>query len=118
MRNIINIFCKAGIIALASYWFSDYVMCADLRTLVLAVLCMVVAGVVFALIFLVITLLIAVKDPMIGGISLLTGALLSGFIQLSAANTFVPGFHIHGILTYMILVVLFWIFSFSDSKKA
>lgn len=45
-------------------------------------------------------------------------ALASGIIQLMAAVHFVPGFEIHGKLTYIILALLMAVFSIEEKKEA
>lgn len=45
-------------------------------------------------------------------------ALASGIIQLMAAVHFVPGFEIHGKLTYIILALLMVVFSIEEKKEA
>lgn len=42
----------------------------------------------------------------------------SGIIQLMAAVHFVPGFEIHGKLTYIILALLMAVFSIEEKKEA
>ena len=119
MRNILNLFFRAGIIALASYWFPNQVECTDLKTLAMVIVCMIIVGIVYEIISIVLFPLLAASGHLFTYFSIIIITMLSfTFIQLIAADHFVHGFAIHGALTYIILAVLFSVFSLSDSKKA
>lgn len=110
MRNIINMIIKIAIIWGAAWMFPEYVKIQDTRTMVLVVIMM---GVL---------ILAALPGNGVGiGIAMLITiimALASGIIQLMAAVHFVPGFEIHGKLTYIILALLMAVFSIEEKKEA
>ena len=110
MRNIINMIIKIAIIWGAAWMFPEYVKIQDTRTIVLTVIMM---GVL---------ILAALPGNGVGiGIAMLITiimALASGIIQLMAAVHFVPGFEIHGKLTYIILALLMAVFSIEEKKEA
>lgn len=110
MRNIINMIIKIAIIWGAAWLFPECVKVQDTRTMVLAVIMM---GVL---------ILAALPGNGAGiGIAMLITiimALASGIIQLMAAVHFVPGFEIHGKLTYIILALLMAVFSIEEKKEA
>ena len=119
MRNILNLFFRAGIIALASYWFPNQIECIDLKTLAMVIICMIIVGIVYEIISLVLFPLLAASGHLFMYFSIIIVTMLSfSFIQLIAADRLVHGFAIHGALTYVILVILFSIFQLSNRKKA
>lgn len=109
MRNIINMIIKIAIIWGAAWMFPEYVKIQDTRTMVLVVIMM---GVL---------ILAALPGNGVGiGIAMLITiimALASGIIQLMAAVHFVPGFEIHGKLTYIILALLMAVFSIEEKRR-
>ena len=118
MKNILNLFFRAGIIALASYWFPNQVECADLKTLAMVIICMIIVGIIYSIISIILFPLLAASGHLFICFLIVIVSLLGfSFIQLIAANHFVHGFAIHGILTYVILVILFSVFQLNDSKK-
>lgn len=110
MRNIINMIIKIAIIWGAAWLFPEYVKIQDTRTMVLVVATLLIASIVLAVIMMGVLILAALPGNGAGiGIAMLITiimALASGIIQLMAAVHFVPGFEIHGKLTYIILALL------------
>ena len=102
MRNIINMIIKIAIIWGAAWMFPEYVKIQDTRTMVLVVATLLIASIVLTVIMLITIIM----------------ALASGIIQLMAAVHFVPGFEIHGKLTYIILALLMAVFSIEEKKEA
>lgn len=107
MRNIINMIIKIAIIWGAAWMFPEYVKIQDTRTMVLVVATLLIASIVLTVIMMRVLILAALPGNGVGiGIAMLITiimALASGIIQLMAAVHFVPGFEIHGKLTYIIL---------------
>lgn len=121
MRNIINMIIKIAIIWGAAWLFPEYVKVQDTRTMVLVVATILIASAVLALITVGVVILVALHGNGTGmGIAMLITvimALASGVIPLMAAVHFVPGFEIHGALTYIILVLLMSAFSLEEKKE-
>lgn len=91
-------------------------------SLVLVVATLLIASIVLAVIMMGVLILAALPGNGAGiGIAMLITiimALASGIIQLMAAVHFVPGFEIHGKLTYIILALLMAVFSIEEKKEA
>lgn len=81
-----------------------------------------IASIILAVIMMGVLILAALPGNGAGiGIAMLITiimALASGIIQLMAAVHFVPGFEIHGKLTYIILALLMAVFSIEEKKEA
>lgn len=122
MRNIINMIIKIAIIWGAAWMFPEYVKIQDTRTMVLVVVTLLIASIVLTVIMMGVLILAALPGNGVGiGIAMLITiimALASGTIQLMAAVHFVPGFEIHGKLTYIILALLMAVFSIEEKKEA
>lgn len=122
MRNIINMIIKIAIIWGAAWMFPEYVKIQDTRTMVLVVATLLIASIVLTVIMMGVLILAALPGNGVGiGIAMLITiimALASGIIQLMAAVHFVPGFEIHGKLTYIILALLMAVFSIEEKKEA
>lgn len=116
MRNIINMIIKIAIIWGAAWLFPEYVKVRDTRTTIL------IASIILAVIMMGVLILAALPGNGAGiGIAMLITiimALASGIILLMAAVHFVPGFEIHGKLTYIILALLMAVFSIEEKKEA
>ena len=112
MRNIINMIIKIAIIWGAAWMFPEYVKIQDTRTMVLVVATLLIASIVL-------TVIMMGNGVGIGIAMLITiiMALASGIIQLMAAVHFVPGFEIHGKLTYIILALLMAVFSIEEKRR-
>ena len=118
MRNIINMIIKIAIIWGAAWMFPEYVKIQDTRTMVLVVATLLIASIVLTVIMMGVLILAALPGNGVGiGITIIM-ALASGIIQLMAAVHFVPGFEIHGKLTYIILALLMAVFSIEEKKEA
>ena len=119
MRNIINMIIKIAIIWGAAWMFPEYVKIQDTRTIVLVVATLLIASIVLTVIMMGALILAALPGNGVGiGIAMLITiimALASGIIQLMAAVHFVPGFEIHGKLTYIILALLMAVFSIEET---
>ena len=106
----------------AAWLFPEYVKIQDTRTMVLVVATLLIASIVLAVIMMGVLILAALPGNGAGiGIAMLITiimALASGIIQLMAAVHFVPGFEIHGKLTYIILALLMAVFSIEEKKEA
>ena len=120
MRNIINMIIKIAIIWGAAWMFPEYVKIQDTRTMVLVVATLLIASIVLTVIMMGVLILAPGNGVGIGIAMLITiiMALASGIIQLMAAVHFVPGFEIHGKLTYIILALLMAVFSIEEKKEA
>lgn len=120
MRNIINMIIKIAIIWGAAWMFPEYVKIQDTRTMVLVVATLLIASIVLTVIMMGVLILAALQGNGVGIAMLITiiMALASGIIQLMAAVHFVPGFEIHGKLTYIILALLMAVFSIEEKKEA
>ena len=138
MRNIINMIIKIAIIWGAAWMFPEYVKIQDTRTMVLVVATLLIASIVLTVIMMGVLILAALPGNGVGiGIAMLIHccsavsggntfghldsiimAVASGIIQLMAAVHFVPGFEIHGKLTYIILALLMAVFSIEEKKEA
>ena len=120
MRNIINMIIKIAIIWGAAWMFPEYVKIQDTRTMVLVVATLLIASIVLTVIMMGVLILAALPGNGVGIGMLITiiMALASGIIQLMAAVHFVPGFEIHGKLTYIILALLMAVFSIEEKKEA
>ena len=108
MRNIINMIIKIAIIWGAAWLFPEYVKVQDTRTMVLVVATILIASIILAVIMMGVLILAALPGNGAG----------IGIIQLMAAVHFVPGFEIHGKLTYIILALLMAVFSIEEKKEA
>ena len=106
----------------AAWMFPEYVKIQDTRTMVLVVATLLIASIVLTVIMMGVLILAALPGNGVGiGIAMLITiimALASGIIQLMAAVHFVPGFEIHGKLTYIILALLMAVFSIEEKKEA
>jgi hypothetical protein len=120
MRNIINMIIKIAIIWGAAWMFPEYVKIQDTRTMVLVVATLLIASIVLTVMGVLILAALPGNGVGIGIAMLITiiMALASGIIQLMAAVHFVPGFEIHGKLTYIILALLMAVFSIEEKKEA
>lgn len=118
MKNIINYIIKAIIIIAAAYLFPEYVVCADTRSLVLALVCMAITGIVIGVIALGVVVLLACKGKewTLLIFAVITG-LLSGILQLFFSTYFVSGFSINGVGTFIILAIFMSLFSISSSSS-
>ena len=121
MRNIINMIIKIAIIWGAAWLFPEYVKVQDTRTMVLVVATILIASIILAVIMMGVLILAVLPGNGAGiGIAMLITiimALASGIIQLMAAVHFVPGFEIHGKLTYIILALLMAVFSIEGKRR-
>lgn len=120
MSNVINLVIKAVIIYVGAYLFPEYVVCKNVRTLIFAILIMLLTGFIFSLITLITLVETSVKYNC-SGIGSITFAFLMGivstFSQLIIPSVFLNGFKIHGIITYIILALLFIFCSFPSTTK-
>lgn len=102
--------------------FPEYVKIQDTKTMVLVVATLLITSIVLTVIMMGVLILAALPGNGVGiGIAMLITiimALASGIIQLMAAVHFVPGFEIHGKLTYIILALLMAVFSIEEKKEA
>lgn len=121
MRNIINMIIKIAIIWGAAWLFPECVKVQDARTMVLVVATILIASIILA-VMMGVLILAALPGKGTGMViaMLITVimALASGIIQLMAAVHFVPGFEIHGKLTYIILALLMAVFSIDEKGEA
>lgn len=122
MRNIINIIIKIVIIWGAAWLFPEYIKVQDTRTMALVVATIMIVPIILEVIMMGVLILAALPGNGAGtGIDMLIiiiMSLASGIIQLMAAVHFVPGFEIHGKLTYIILALLIAAFSIEEKKEA
>ena len=122
MRNIINIIIKIVIIWGAAWLFPEYIKVQDTRTMALVAATIMIAPIILEVIMMGVLILTALSGNGVGtGIDMLIiiiMSLASGIIQLMAAVHFVPGFEIHGKLTYIILALLIAAFSIEEKKEA
>lgn len=121
MRNIINMIIKIAIIWGAAWLFPECVKVQDARTMVLVVATILIASIILA-VMMGVLILAALPGKGTGMViaMLITVimALASEIIQLMAAVHFVPGFEIHGKLTYIILALLMAVFSIDEKGEA
>lgn len=122
MRNIINMIIQIAIIWGAAWLFPEYVKVQDTRAMVLVVATILITSIILAVIMMGVLTLAELQGNGAGiGIAMLITiimALTSGIVELMAAVHFVPGFEIHGKLTYIILALLMGVFSIEEKKEA
>ena len=119
MKYLINVIITAAIIAGAAFLFPEYVVCADARTLVLAIIVMLIAGLIIALIMITVMILemAIIKNRAVELITEIILIVPAGLIELMAANHFVTGFEVKGILTYIILAVMLSFVGVQNTSK-
>ncbi len=118
MKNLVNIMVKIAIIMGAAYLFPEYVICKDGRAMALAIIVMIIIGIAMGLIAAATAIgLAAIGRGFLAMAIVIILCLASGVIQLVAAVHYVPGFEIHGRMTYIILALLMGMFSMQDNRK-
>jgi predicted neutral ceramidase superfamily lipid hydrolase len=98
-------------------YFNQYIQINGTQTLIIASLLMFAMDMAFAAILYILALTSVVA---IGCIPLIIGIILLpfiGFIKLYCLNRFLPGFHINGVLTYLLLVASLSIFKLREPNK-
>lgn len=116
MKNLMNIVIKIVIIAGAAYIFPEYVICKDGKTLILAIIAMIIPGIILSLLTIGAVIGLATLGcTFLAIVSATILSIASGVIQLKVATQYVPGFEINGTMTYIILALLIGVFSIPDN---
>lgn len=117
MKSIINFLLRVLVLWVGMTYFNNYVQIDSNQTLIIAALLMSAIQIIYALIILVSAL---TSTILIGCLPLIISVILLPFlslIELWILNRYLPGFSIHGTLTYILLAISFAIFSIGSSSK-
>lgn len=118
MRNIFNFIMTMIILWVGNAYFSEYIQISDNKTILLATIFIFVIGYIYALAIGFSVLLI----PVVIGCLTIIPLILMGFvlipIKLYLLDKYLLGFNISGFWTYVVLTVMFSIFSISAKSKS
>lgn len=111
MRRIINFFLTLLVLWAGSHFFSSNISINSTQTLILATILMFGMTIIYGIIMLVSA---ALTPVLVGCLPLIISVILSPFlnlIELILLNKYLPGFHIYGTWTYILLTIIMMIFS-------
>lgn len=111
MRRIINFFLTLLVLWVGSTYFSSYISINTTQTLIISTVAIFAMNIIYGLFMFISALLTPI---LIGCLPLISGFVVLpflSFIELWLLNKYLPGFHIYGILTYVLLTVAMMIFS-------
>ncbi|TXK83460.1 phage holin family protein [Paenibacillus sp. N3.4] len=111
MKNILNFLVTVLVFWIGNEYFSSYISISDTKTLILASILMFLISFIYSLIMAASVLSILVGIGCLTTPLLILASLILTPIKLWLLNTYLPGFHIHGLWTYVIMSVVLSIFT-------
>lgn len=119
MKNLKNIIVTFLLLFVGNMVFPKYIEAENWKKVIIATLVMIIAEIITGiLIFLILGILVLVDKPWIAIIVTIGLSILIIPVALLACSSYVPGFELHGIWTYIILTVLLSVLTASDTNDS